>query len=93
MGGRLAGRMRWEREGRTDSWKMTWVAPDSARMGEGVIAHKREGGERLSPELDDSNGKGVRMREAGDWCGKNYGRDKGKCGMWYEEGEKWCGEL
>jgi hypothetical protein len=39
MSGSVAGRMRWERKGRTDSLKRTCVAPDSARMGEGVIEH------------------------------------------------------
>ena len=33
MGGRVNGRMRWEREGRTDSLRRTCVAPESARMG------------------------------------------------------------
>ncbi len=45
MGGRLAGCMRWAREGRIDSLSM---APESARMGEGVIAHRRAGGEGSS---------------------------------------------
>ena len=35
MGGSWAGRMRCAREGRTDSRRRTWVAPESARMGEG----------------------------------------------------------
>ena len=48
MDGRLAGCMRWAREGRTDSRSKTWVAPESARMGEGVIAHRRAGGEGSS---------------------------------------------
>jgi hypothetical protein len=43
MGGRVAGRMRWEREGRTDSLKRSCVAPELARMGEGVIEHNRGG--------------------------------------------------
>jgi hypothetical protein len=38
MGGSLAGRLRWAREGRTDSRRRTWVA--SARMGEGVMEQK-----------------------------------------------------
>ena len=56
MGGRLAGFMRWAREGRTDSRSKTWVAPESARMGEGVIAHRRAGGEgsSLSESYGDS---------------------------------------
>jgi hypothetical protein len=36
-----AGRMRWAREGRTDSRRRTCVAPESARMGKGVIEHNR----------------------------------------------------
>ena len=39
IGERVAGCTRWEREGRTDSRSKTWVAPESARIGEGVIAH------------------------------------------------------
>ncbi len=49
MGERFAGCMRWAREGRTDSLNKTWVAPESARIGEGTIVHKRTGGERFSP--------------------------------------------
>ena len=48
MGGRVAGCMRWAREGKTDLRNKTWVAPESARMGEGVIAHRRAGGEGSS---------------------------------------------
>ena len=44
MGGRVAGCMRWAREGGTDSRIRTWVAPESARMGEGVIEHRIAGG-------------------------------------------------
>ncbi len=40
MGGRVAGCTRWEREGKTGSRNRTWVAPESARIGEGVIEHK-----------------------------------------------------
>jgi hypothetical protein len=43
MGRSVAGRMRWEREGRTDTLKRTCVALESARMGEGVIEHNRGG--------------------------------------------------
>ncbi len=35
--GRMAGCMRWEREGRTDSCNKMWLAPESARMGEGAL--------------------------------------------------------
>ena len=41
IGGSWAGRMRCAREGRTDSRRRTWVAPESARMGEGIIEHNR----------------------------------------------------
>ncbi len=41
MGGSWAGRMRWAREERTDSRRRTWVAPESARMGDGVTEHNR----------------------------------------------------
>ena len=43
IGGRVAGCTRWDREGKTDSRSRTWVAPESARIGEGVIEHKRAG--------------------------------------------------
>ncbi len=43
MGGSVAGRMRWEREERTDAFKRTCVAPESVRMGEGVIEQNRGG--------------------------------------------------
>ncbi len=35
--------VRCERERRTDSRRRTCVAPESARMGEGMIEHKRAG--------------------------------------------------
>ncbi len=47
MGGRVAGCMR-AREGKTGSRNKTWVAPESARMGEGVIEHRRAGGDGSS---------------------------------------------
>ena len=66
--GRIAGCMRWAREGSTDSLNKTWVAPESTRMGEGVIVHKRAGGERssLSKSYGDSRaakGLGEAKRE------------------------------
>ena len=64
MGGRLAGCMRWAREGRTDSLSKTWVAPESARMGEGVIAHRRAGGEGSS--LSESYGDSRAAKGLGD---------------------------
>jgi hypothetical protein len=68
MAGRVAGCMRWAREGSTDSLNKTWVAPESARMGEGVIVHKRAGGKRssLSESYGDSRaakGLGEAKRE------------------------------
>ena len=45
MGGSVAERMRWEREGRTDSLRRTCVAPELARMGEGVMEHNKGGWE------------------------------------------------
>ncbi len=55
MGGkRVAEFMMWEMEGRTDSRKRTWVAPESARMGEGVMEHKKVGGEESSSESSGS---------------------------------------
>ncbi len=41
MGGSWAGRMRCAREGRTDSRRRIWVAPESARMGEGATEHNK----------------------------------------------------
>ena len=49
IGGRVAGYTRWDREGTTDSRSKTWVAPESARIGEGVIEHKRAGEGGSSP--------------------------------------------
>jgi hypothetical protein len=40
--------MRLEREGGTDSLRSTCIAPESARMGEGVIEHNRGGLEESS---------------------------------------------
>jgi hypothetical protein len=37
--------MRWEKEWRTNSLRSTCVAPESARMGEGVIEHNMGGWE------------------------------------------------
>ncbi len=98
MGGSVAGRMRWEREGSTDS-RRTCVAPKSARMGEGVMEHKRVGVEEASSassssELSDSNAlKGLsrvgKMRGRGE---RNYSREEhtssiGKEGSGVESGE------
>ncbi len=73
MGGSVAGRMRWMREGITDSRRRTCVAPESARMGEVVMEHKRAGMEESSfssssSESSDSNaskGLGWKKREVG----------------------------
>ena len=79
MGGRLAGCMRWAREGRTDSRSKTWVAPESARMGEGVIAHRRAGGEGSS--LSESYGDSRAAKGLGD-AKREYVGHRGKivCG-------------
>ncbi len=71
MGGRLAGCMRWARESRTDSLNQTWVAPESARMGEGVIAHKRAGGEGSSPSesYGDSRAAKALGKAKREWVG------------------------
>ena len=57
IGGRVAGCTRWDREGKTDSRSRTWVAPESTRIGEGVIEHKRAGvgGSSPSESYDDSS--------------------------------------
>jgi hypothetical protein len=60
MGGRVARCMRWAREGKTDSRNKTWVAPESARMGEGVIAHRRAGGEGFSPSESYSDSRAAK---------------------------------
>ena len=85
MGGRLAGCMRWVREGRTDSRSKTWVAPESARMGEGVIAHRRAGGEGSS--LSESYGDSRAAKGLGD-AKREYVEHRGKV-VW-GRGE-WCG--
>ena len=56
MGARVAGCMRWDREGKTDSRSRTWVAPESAKIGEGVTVHKRakEEGTSSSESYGDS---------------------------------------
>ncbi len=60
MGCRVAECMRWERDGRTDSRRRTCVAPESARIGDGMMEHKRAGVGKLlsdasSSESSDSN--------------------------------------
>ncbi len=60
MDGSVNGRMRWKREGRTDSRRRTCVAPESARMGEGAIEQKGAGevessSDSSSSESSDSN--------------------------------------
>ena len=56
MGVRVAGCTRWDREGKPDSRSKTWVAPESARIGDGVIEHTRggEGGSSPSESYGDS---------------------------------------
>ncbi len=41
MGGSVVGFVRCEREGRTDFQRRTYVAPESAMMGEVVMEHNR----------------------------------------------------
>jgi hypothetical protein len=73
MGGSVAGRTRWEREESTDSRRRTCVAPELARMREGVMEHKSAGVEESSfdsssSESSDSNaskGLGWEKREIG----------------------------
>ncbi len=94
MGGRVKGRMRWEREGRTESRRRTCVAPESARMGEGAIEHRRAGGvesssDSSSSESSDSNvsnGFGWLKNGRYDWDGGQYGIEETRC----EGGGKWC---
>jgi hypothetical protein len=68
MGGSVAGRMKWEREGRTYSLKRTCVAPEAARMGEGVIEHNR-GVERvfIVGIVRFQSDEGVEVGETRDW--------------------------
>ncbi len=56
IGGRVTECTRWKREGRTDSRNKTWVEPESAIIGEGVIEHRRagEGGSSPSESYGDS---------------------------------------
>jgi hypothetical protein len=67
----VAGCTRWDREGKTDSRSRTWVAPESAKIGEGIIEHKRAGvgGSSPSESYGDSRaakGLGEANRE---WVG------------------------
>ncbi len=65
MGGRVAGCTRREREGKTDSRNKTWVTPESARMREGVIEHRRaEGGGSSPSELYDDSKAAKGLGEA-----------------------------
>jgi hypothetical protein len=71
MGWSVKGYMSWEREGRTDSRRRTCVAPESARMGEGVIEFTRAGevesssdsSSSESSDSNESNGFGCENRE------------------------------
>jgi hypothetical protein len=54
MGCRVAGCMRWHRDGRTDSRRRTCVAPESTRIGDGMMEHKRAGMGRLSSDSSSS---------------------------------------
>jgi hypothetical protein len=65
MGGSVAGCMRWAREGKIDSRYRTWMAPESARMGEGVIEHRRAGGEESSSSESYGDSRATKgLREA-----------------------------
>ncbi len=65
MGGRVAWCMRWAREDKIDSLNRTWVAPESARMGEGVIEHRRAGGEGSSSSESYGDSRATKgLREA-----------------------------
>ncbi len=89
MGGRLAGCMRWASEGRTDSLSKTWVAPESARMGEGVIAHRMAEGEGSS--LSESYGDSRAAKGLGDAKRERRAQWKGSVGEGgggVEEGER-----
>ncbi len=68
MGGSVAGRMRWEREGSTGSRRRTCVEPESARMGE---KHNR-GGKGLSRRNRQIPKRQRRLGETGDWFGGDY---------------------
>ncbi len=100
MGGSVAGRMRWVREGSTDSRRKTCVAPESTRMEEGVMEHKRAGVEESlssssSSELSNSNaskGLGWKKREVGvggtiDYSREEQKRSMGEGGSGVESGE------
>ena len=80
-----AGRMRCAREGRTDSRRRTWVAPESARMKEGMTEHNRGvymvrvvvvGG-----IVRFQRGEGVRVRETRVRWGRDCSGDKREGGM------------
>jgi hypothetical protein len=68
MGGSWAGRMRCAREGRADSRRRTWVAPESARMGEGVRTQQGSMVTVIGVGIVRFQcGEGVRVREKRDW--------------------------
>jgi hypothetical protein len=80
MSGRVTECMRWAREGNTDSLNKTWMAPESARMGEGVIVHRRAGGEKssLSESYGDSRAAEAKREYVG-LRGNMVGKGRG-CG-------------
>jgi hypothetical protein len=67
MGGSVKGRMRWEKEGRTDSKRRTCVAPESARMGEGAIDQQRVGGGESSSDLSSSESSDSNLSNGFGW--------------------------
>ena len=66
--------MRLEREGGTDSLRSTCIAPESARMGEGVIERNRGGLEESSSSdsSDSKAAKGLRWENYRLVCGRRW---------------------
>ncbi len=89
MGGRVAGCMRWAREGNADFLNKMWVAPESARMSEGVIVHRRAGGEGSS--LSESYGDSRAAKGLGE-AKREYVGLRGKV-VWGRVGVVWCREI
>jgi hypothetical protein len=106
MGGSVAGRMRWEREGRTNSLKRTCVAPESARMGEGRSDRAQQGRVKrvfIVGIVRFQSDEGVEVGETRDWFEVYSGGKKRKIGMRegggcierskgvYKNSGGWCG--
>ncbi len=58
--------MRWAREGKIDSFNRTWVAPESATMDEGVIGHRRAGGEGSSSSESYGDSRATKTKGLGE---------------------------